>query len=71
MKKIKVLHILNTGSYSGAENVVITIIKNMAISVDAIYLSPDGSIRNHLEENSISFYSIEKLTVSNLKKLLK
>lgn len=70
MKKVKVLHILNTGSFSGAENVVITIINNMAKFVDAIYLSPDGSIRNHLEENNISFYPIEKLTVSNLKKAI-
>ncbi len=70
MKKIKVLHILNTGSYSGAENVVITIINNMKEYVDGIYLSPDGNIRNHLEENNISFYPVKKLSISNLKKAI-
>lgn len=70
MDKIKVLHILNTGSYSGAENVVITIIKHMETYVDGIYLSPDGNIRNYLEENNISFYPVKKLNIPNLKRAI-
>lgn len=69
MKKLKVLHILNSNSYSGAENVVITIINNMKDKVEGIYLSREGSIRKVLEENNIQFYGVEKLSVRELKRI--
>ncbi len=71
MLKKKVLHILNTGSYSGAENVVITIIKNTKNDVDSVYLSLDGSIRDILQENDIAFYPVSKLSVVNIKKAIR
>lgn len=71
MKKKKVLHILNTGSYSGAENVVITIINNTKAEVDSVYLAKDGSIRNILKENGIEFYSVTKLSYKELRKAVK
>lgn len=67
---IKVLHLLNTSSYSGAENVAITIITNMTITVDACYASFDGPIRNKLNENDIEFKSIDKLTISEVRRLI-
>lgn len=67
---MKVLHILNTGSYSGAENVVATILVNMKNDIDGVYSSLDGSIRDILKEKDISFVSFEKLTIKNLKKVI-
>lgn len=68
---IKVLHILNTSSYSGAENVAITIITNMTENVKVCYTSFDGPIRNKLNENDIEFKSINKLSVSEVRRLIK
>jgi len=67
---IKVLHILNTSSYSGAENVAITIISNMTETVDACYASFDGPIQSKLEENDIDFKKINKLTISEVRRLI-
>ena len=42
---MKVVHVLNTGGYSGAENVVITIINHLKKkNIECVYLSPYGSI---------------------------
>lgn len=68
MKKRTVLYILNTGTYSGAENVVITMINVMKDDVDAVYLSLEGKIRDVLIENNIKFYAVNKLSVSAIKK---
>lgn len=71
MKKKKVLHVLNTGSYSGAENVVITIINNTKTEVDSVYLSKDGSIREILRENDIDFYPVTKISFKELRRAVK
>ena len=70
MKKIKVMHVLNTGGYSGAENVVITMINRMKDTVDATYVSPEGVIRNILNENRINFVPVKKVTLFQLKKAI-
>lgn len=46
---MKVMHILNTGLYSGAENVVISLIKSMPREIESIYVSLNGPIRTILE----------------------
>ena len=49
-----ILHVLNTGSFSGAENVVISIInefqKRNIENIELIYVSLEGSIRKRLEK---------------------
>ena len=52
---MKVLHVLNTGKYSGAENVVITLIHALDGKVECAYASPDGPIREILESEKIVF----------------
>jgi glycosyltransferase involved in cell wall biosynthesis len=69
--KKTVVHILNTGQYSGAENVVITLINSMKNEVDNVYVSPDGSIRKILEQNGIPYYAVDKVSVANIKKVIK
>ena len=71
VKKIKVLHILNTARFSGAENVVITMIRNYSNEVDAVYMSLDGIIRENLNEFGIKYYPVKKLSVSNIKKAIR
>lgn len=56
---MRVLHVLNTGGYSGAENVVITIINSLRGQVECAYTSPDGPIREWLEENEILFIPMQ------------
>lgn len=69
-RRITVMHVLNTGAYSGAENVVITLINSLKNEYDCVYVSLDGSIRRVLEQNKIKFFPIPKLTVRNLKKAI-
>jgi len=59
-----VLHILNTDSFSGAENVVCQIVKmfRQNESYKMIYVSKDGPIREYLNKNNIDFRPIKKMT---------
>lgn len=71
MKKLKVLHILNSNSYSGAENVVISIIEHTADEAESVYLSPEGNIRNILNKRKIAYFPVPCLSVKNLRKAIK
>ena len=73
MKKIKIVHVLNTGEYSGAENVVITLIKNCNENIEFVYASPDGSISNILKKNNINHYIFKgnKVTIREIKDMVK
>ena len=66
---MRVLHVLNTNSYSGAENVAITIINHMP-DVDSTYLSLKGPISEILKKSNIKYYSVDKLSVKSLKKAI-
>ncbi|WP_313593402.1 glycosyltransferase [Leuconostoc lactis] len=68
--KKKVYHFLNTGNYSGAENVVI----NIALLVDDfehVYVSPSGPINDILEEFDIRHIIIDKLSVKSTYQIIK
>lgn len=71
MSKNKVMHILCTNSFSGAENVAISLINNFKDDVDFVYVSPDGPIRQVLVENNIPFYPLKKMGLVTLKKAIK
>lgn len=70
-----VLHILNTGSYSGAENVAISIIcglrEQKGDAFRFVYVSLDGPIRQILQEKDIEFAPVEKLKRSELKRVIR
>lgn len=70
---MRVLHILNTSSYSGAENVAITIIKELEKdkNYEAYYVSPRGNIEKKLKEEGIKYIPINKLCVKELKSVIK
>lgn len=68
---MKVLHVLASNKYSGAENVVCQIIKMFDGEIKMAYCSPDGQICNALAERNISFLPIKKLNKKELKKAIK
>ena len=69
MKK-KILHILNTSSYSGAENVAISIIDNMKNDYESAYVSMDGPIRSVLNNKGITFLPISKMGIREIRRII-
>ena len=59
---MKVLHVLQSNRFSGAENVVCQIIKMMQdeSDVEFVYASRDGQIREALEDRGIAFEPIKE-----------
>lgn len=70
---MRILHLLSSNKYSGAENVVCQIINMFRCDTDMefVYCSPDGPIRQALEDQEISFAPLSKLSVSTLKKVMR
>lgn len=69
---MKVLHMLQSDKFSGAENVVCQIISMCKHEdVEFSYSSQDGQIREALEERNIAFYPIRKMAVSEFKRVIK
>lgn len=67
---MKVVHVLKSNIYSGAEHVVITMIKNMGVEYECIYISPDGPITDRLEKEGINHYVIPEFNNKCLKKAI-
>ena len=73
MQKIKIMHLLQSDRFSGAENVVCQIINMMDNNdiIEMTYCSSDGQIREALNERNIRFLPIRKLTVKEVKRIIK
>ncbi len=69
---MKILHILNTSRFSGAENVVCQIIGMFRedADVEMLYCSPDGEIREALKERDVRFVPLTALTVKELRRVI-
>jgi len=67
---MKVLHVLASNKYSGAENVVCQII-NMFSEEEMAYCSPDGDIANTLKDKNIKFLPLKKFSLKELKRVIK
>ena len=67
----RVLHLLTSNTFSGAENVVCTIIEKMSDKYEMVYCSPKGKIEENLKERNIIYYPINKLSFKELKRVLK
>ena len=70
MKK-KVLHLLFSNRYSGAENVACTIIENISNKYDMYYCSPIGPIEEILKERNIKYIPLKKFNLKGLKRVVK
>lgn len=70
-EKRKILFLLNTNSYSGAENVVIQIIENIKdINIEMVYVSKEGPIRKYLENKKIHFVPIKSMDPIEIRKVI-
>lgn len=67
-EKIKVMHVLNTGGYSGAEHVVIDLIRNTSDKCHNFYIAKEGKIRDVLEKEKIDYVPIKKMSIRDIKK---
>ena len=67
---MKVMHVLNTGAFSGAENVAISIITYLNMEIESVYVSPEGSIGDILNKNNIHYYPIKHLSLHNLRRAI-
>lgn len=71
-QKIKIIHILKSKIYSGAENVVINIIKNINNQdIDLVYVSPRGDIVDKLKKEKIKYAPIEKMSIREVRRIVK
>ena len=69
-----VLHILNTNTYSGAENVAITVIRAMQRlypTYRLIYVSPDGPIRDRLTAEGVEFEPVKRVSRGEVRRVIK
>ena len=71
--KIKVLHLLQSDRFSGAENVVCQIYSMFKDDdkFEMAYCSKDGPIRDNLRKYNIPFYPMSKLCFKEVKKVVK
>ncbi len=68
---MKVMHVLNSRIYSGAEKVVCQIIKSFRDDVEMVYCSPDSDIvRQMLSEQEVTFLPMETMGVKELKRVI-
>lgn len=69
---MKVMHVLNSRIYSGAEKVICQIIKSFREDgVEMVYCSPDSeNVRKMLAEQNVTFLPMQSLNVKNLKKII-
>lgn len=70
-KRLRVLHVLKSSIFSGAENVVITIIKAMQDSCDMVYVATDGEIRARLEQEQIPMELVETFGRKELQEIIR
>lgn len=69
MKK-RILHLLASNSYSGAENIVIDIIFNLGNKYEMAYASSYGDIANVLNQKKIKYIPLENFSVLDIKKVI-
>lgn len=71
MRKTRVLHVLKSSVYSGAENVVISIINNLNEEYEFAYVSTNGPIKDVLEKYHINHYLLDKFNINTLRCIIK
>ncbi|EGA90827.1 glycosyl transferase group 1 [Planococcus donghaensis MPA1U2] len=73
MAKIRVLHVLQSSQFSGAENVACKIIEMFKENknIEMAYCSREGSISNILNKKNILYFPMKKLTFIELNKVIR
>ena len=71
---MKILHVLASNKFSGAENVACQIIKMFSDrepGIEMAYCSPKGEIEQALNKEKIDYYPLKKLNKRELKRVIK
>ena len=70
---MKVMHLLRSNKFSGAENVVIQIIKEFEDDkdIEMTYVSPVGLIENKLKEAGVNYLMLDKFDARNIDAAIK
>ena len=73
MSKIKIMHLLQSDRFSGAENVVCQIMELFRNDpeIEMVYVSPDGPIADSLKDRNVSFMGLKKLDFLNVRRAIK
>lgn len=69
--KLKVLHILVDGKYSGAQHVALSIIENTMDCCDSLYVSKKGKVKDALDENNINYLFLNKISVQSIRRAVR
>lgn len=69
-RKKKVLHLLASNKFSGAENVACIIIDSFKDKYDMAYCSLDGDIKNTLKNKEIKYYGLNKFNLNEFRKVV-
>lgn len=69
---MKIIHLLATNNYSGAENVVIQIIKMFEKNndVNMLYIAKQGPIEKTLTKKNIKYVLLDKMSFKNIKQVI-
>lgn len=70
-RKKRILHVLATDRFSGAENVVCAIINNLSDEFDMAYCSPYGPIEDKLKSRNVNYLGVKKLNLRNLRRVIR
>ncbi len=70
-RKLRILHVLKSSIYSGAENVVINIMKCLQNDFDMIYVATDGEIRKRLEQEHLPMELLPEFDRAELNAVIK
>ena len=69
---MRILHLLASNQFSGAENVVCQIISMFKHEdIEFVYSSQDGLIRKALAERNIDFEPLQRMSISEFKRVIK
>lgn len=68
----KILFLLKTNEFSGAENITLMIMRLLPKDqYDCVYASPDGEIRKHVEGAGLHFYAMKSSSFCEIKKTIR
>lgn len=73
MNRTRIIHMLCSNSYSGAENVVCQIVNTFKGNerYEFVYASPDGPIRDALKERDVNFVPMTAATLGEFKRVIR
>ncbi len=66
---MKILHFLVTDKLSGAENVMLSILKSLKDGNDVYYVSPEGPVRSFVESAGVNFIAADTDSISEIKRI--